>query len=452
MNRIKILFVYSFLILLPMISQAQDWLYAVRPGDTLWDLCLEYTNRASCWQEIGRANNVQYERQIPPGTVIKFPIEWLKTVPDPVTITFFRGVVNYRKFSSPELSVAVAGDKLTIGTIIIVGEESSATLRFADGSILILEENSELELNALSANGATGMVDSRLRLKKGSATTRVPERETNKIRFQIETPGAVAAVRGTNFRVSAKIDDDNVEVLQSEVIEGAVDVASSVDNQLVNRGFGIIVNRDQPAPPPIQLLSAPEWKDTLDIQMVNLRSEWLAVEGAITYKLDLLSDTESADLIDSHILTTTNFEWSNLREQCYRISVSAIDRQTLHGLPAIKRVCIEALFAGPDVNDKIKMVDDKILRMSWQKVDRAESYEIELATDAEFKNVVTMLETSSTTVDIPVSEKSKYFARVRGVNSAGARSLPGKVGEWSPSQWDKKLSLIVTFFIIVGML
>jgi len=452
MKRIKIIVSFVLLVLLPLPSQAQDWLYAVRPGDTLWDLCLTYTTRPNCWQTIGEANNVKYARRIPPGTIIKFPIDWLKVIPEPVTITFFRGQVHFKTTVNQELEKASAGKKLAIGTTVIVGENSAATLKFADGSLLILDENSELELNALSANGAKGMVDSRLRLKKGSATTRVPERENNRIRFQIETPGAVAAVRGTNFRVSAKLDENNVEVTQSEVIEGAVDIATSVDNQLVGRGFGIIVNRDQAAPPPVELLPAPEWKNTPDIQMENLRSEWQGVEGASEYRVELLADSENADLIESHRVTATNFRWNNVKEQCYKISVRAIDSQTLQGLPTIKRICVEPLFAGPDLEGQLKKTDEKTLQISWQGIDRASSYEVELATDAEFIQVVSILETTSTTVDIPVTKNTTYFARVRGINSAGARSNPGTVGKWSQSQWDKKLALFMTFLIIVGML
>lgn len=452
MKRIKVMFFFVLLAIQPLPSLAQDWLYAVRPGDTLWDLCLTYTTRPNCWQTIGEANNVEYARRIPPGTIIKFPIDWLKIIPEPVTITFFRGQVHFRSTANQDLQKPSVGEKLAIGTMVVVGENSAATLKFADGSILILDENSELELNALSANGAKGMVDSRLRLKKGSATTRVPERENNRIRFQIETPGAVAAVRGTNFRVSAKLDENNVEVTQSEVIDGAVDLATSVDNQLVNRGFGIIVNRDQEVPTPVELLPAPEWKNTPDIQMVDLQSEWQEIEGASEYKVELLSDSENSDLIESHMVNTTNYVWGNVTEQCYKISVRAIDSQTLQGLPTIKRVCVEALFAGPDLDSKLKMTDDQTLQLSWQGIDRASTYEVELATDAEFTQIVSTLETAATTVDIPVAKNTKYFARVRGINSAGARSNPGNVGELSQSQWDKKLALFMTFLIIVGML
>lgn len=452
MENIRVVIFFVFLAMLPLPSQAQDWLYAVRPGDTLWDLCLTYTNRSNCWQVIGKANNVEYARRIPPGTIIKFPIEWLKVVPEPVTITFFRGQVYYKTTVNQNLQKASVGKKLAIGTTVIAGGNSAATLRFADGSILILDENSELELNALSANGAKGMVDSRLRLKKGSATTRVPERENNRIRFQIETPGAVAAVRGTNFRVSAKVDENNVEFTQSEVIEGAVDLANSVDNQLVGRGFGIIVNRDQEVPLPVELLAAPQWENTPDIQMVSLQGEWQEIDGASAYKVDLLSDTENSDLIESQTITATTYIWDGVQEQCYKISVRAIDSQTLQGLPSIKRVCVEPLFAGPDLEDKLKKTDDQTLQVSWQGVDRASSYEVEIATDAEFVHVVSTLETASTTVDIPVTKNTTYFARVRGINSAGARSAPGNVGEWSQSQWDKKLALLATFLIIVGML
>ena len=53
---------------------AQDWLYKARPGDTIWDLCLEYTARSGCWKELARYNNIADDRAIPPGEEIRIPI------------------------------------------------------------------------------------------------------------------------------------------------------------------------------------------------------------------------------------------------------------------------------------------------------------------------------------------------------------------------------------------
>ena len=62
---------------------------------------------------------------------------------------------------------------LGIGTTLFTSADASLTLQFADGSRLLLHGGSELKLDKLSAYGATGMTDTRMRLPKGRTSSEV---------------------------------------------------------------------------------------------------------------------------------------------------------------------------------------------------------------------------------------------------------------------------------------
>ncbi|WP_197485969.1 FecR domain-containing protein, partial [Oleiphilus sp. HI0061] len=55
----------------------------------------------------------------------------------------------------------------------VATKKGNVLIEFADSSTIRLEENSNLVFNKLSHFGKTGMVDTRLRLKRGSLSTEV---------------------------------------------------------------------------------------------------------------------------------------------------------------------------------------------------------------------------------------------------------------------------------------
>lgn len=428
-------------------TSAEHWLYSFRPGDTLWGICERFTTRPNCWQTIGQENGVTLPRRIPPGTVIKFPISWLKTIPKPVTVNYVRGTVNYSD-TSTQTTAAKAGDQLAIGTLITVGDDSNATLKFADGTIILLEQNSELHLNALSANGETGMVDSRVRLNRGAATTQVPTRR-NRIRFQIETPSAVAAVRGTEFRVST--DAENISLSRAEVLEGLVGVDTSVSGQDVSQGFGLTAEKDAAPSEPIELLPPPVFVTSNQSQFENIAIEWQNTQGAVHYRASLLSNDNAEQNILSTIETTeTQLLWPNLSVGCYSTVLNAVDENKLIGLPATLDVCIEATLAQAVISE-IKKQGKNQLAINWPAVETASEYTVEYSLTEDFKNAKT-LTTKTNSAVITIDPEEKYFVRVTASNASGLSSAASPVVNWSPTFWEKYIAIGAAGLILLLIL
>lgn len=432
---------------------AQHWLYSVRPGDTLWDLCEEYTVVDNCWMTIGGENGVEYPRRIPPGTIIKFPIDWLKQVPEAATFGFVRGDVNYQLAVGSQLLAAQVGINLPIGSKVLVGENSSATVVFANQAILVLESNSELELDMLATGGPAGVVDSYLRLLRGSTTIKVPKKE-NAIRFEIETPAAVAAVRGTEFRVVTEAGQEaDSAAMRTEVLEGTVAVANSVDQQDVLEGFGVIANSNAPVPVPVELLPPPEFNSYVPSQVSNLSLSWDSIDGAESYRADLYSDQEDAELLDSREISTTATVWNELDEGCYRIAVSGIDSLSLQGLPQSANICIvPALVRVNIIENGVAEISTDTLQIHWKAVEGITEYELEVSYDQYFGVIKNTLQTTDGFAMLEIEEKREHYFRVRGISSDGVKGEPGSIGVWSPSQWDRIVAGVATVLVVLALL
>jgi FecR protein len=94
------------------------------------------------------------------------------------------------------------GDVLAAGDAARTGEESWLEFRFSDNTLLRLQANSELFLKSLDTydDGSKRTV---VELRKGKVWAVIEKGSP----FEIETPGLVAGVRGTKFRVDAPEGD-----------------------------------------------------------------------------------------------------------------------------------------------------------------------------------------------------------------------------------------------------
>ena len=87
---------------------------------------------------------------------------------------------------------------------------------------LLLHGDSELTFDKLSAYGATGMTDTRMRLPKGRTSSEVKPLRGAGSHFIIETPDLMSSVRGTRFRVGSDGGDSQIEVTEGRVqVDGA---------------------------------------------------------------------------------------------------------------------------------------------------------------------------------------------------------------------------------------
>jgi hypothetical protein len=177
----------------------EDWMYRVRPGDNLWTFSETYLNDASLWRKAQELNHIADPWNIPPGTVLYVPAQWLKKFPVAARVVHVQGNALAFDHATGSWSAVSVGSLLAKGDEIQTDEDGSVTVEFTDGSQLILQPGGTLKLNSLGQFGDTGMTDTRIHLESGRLQTKVAPRKGTATRFEITTPAAMTSVRGTDY-------------------------------------------------------------------------------------------------------------------------------------------------------------------------------------------------------------------------------------------------------------
>ena len=279
------------LLLLPQLALAQnesdtekeDWIYTIRPDDSLWALCKTYSKEPDCWLKLVKYNKLQTPKDIPPGTRIRIPQVWLKDTSATAEAIAVEGEVHKLEVHSQARSPLSIGDKLAQNDQ-VRSLEGNATLEFADGSQLYLKSNTLIHLETLSYNDADDITNTRVRLDRGRLRNLIKSQKAAQSSYEIATPAAIAAVRGTDFRVT--MTNDSPPAMLTEVTEGVVAVANGDQEFILEKGFAIRAVAGEPMQAPVALLSRPSVKSE-DEQSLTLPEgfSWEPLKDAVAYRI-----------------------------------------------------------------------------------------------------------------------------------------------------------------------
>ena len=384
------LLISVLLVLQNVTAVADDWIYTVRPGDNLWDLSETHLTSMKYWKPLQRHNSITDPLQIPPGSRLKFPVAWLKHQPATAMVIQLRGEAHLTSATDGSTRPLTNNTRLHSGDRIKTGPDGNLNIRFADGSELLVLSGSEVTMDSLSAYGTTGMVDTRVRLQGGRIDTRAKPSQGPGSRYHIITPAAVAAVRGTQFRVSA---DTDKPVARSEVIKGKIGVSGAGTSQLVPAGFGTIAEAGQAPQPPRELLPAPDLSPLpVLLDRLPLQFEWVSVENAAGYRFQIAGNSKF-DLLLADGTSLNTAATVDLPDGEYILRVRAIDKDRLEGLNATRAFTVDARPQPPLL---IGLGDAALIRdarpdFSWSTTPADTGWHFQLARDADFEELVTDL-------------------------------------------------------------
>lgn len=375
----------------PQVTLAEQyWIYTVRPGDTIWALTERYTTDVLNWRRIQRLNDIPDgpDRRVKPGTRLRFPLSLLKHQPASAQVSQLYGAVNLIRATATAPIPATADTELHSGDRLVTGAASSVVIRFADGSQLLVSAHSDIVLDSLSAFGSTGMVDTRIRLQGGQIDTQVIPSQGPGSRYEIISPAAVAAVRGTDFRVSA---DSNAPVSRNEVLLGSVDVIGSGATQQVPAGYGTVAKAGEPPTPPTPLLPAPDLSPVNVLQQrLPLSFTWTVTQKAQGYRYQIAPDEQFRQLLADDTTAAPQAFWKDLPDGEYVLRVRAIDADRLEGFNARVRFRVAAR---PEPPLPMSLAEGRVVReakprFSWSQPEGITSYHLQLARDAHFKQLL----------------------------------------------------------------
>ncbi|MBT8433301.1 MAG: FecR domain-containing protein [Gammaproteobacteria bacterium] len=311
----------------PVAAAEEHWEYTFRPGDSLWKIAEKYTTSVNNWGELLKINSIETaeDRTILPGTRISIPVSMLKLQPAPALVIVVSGAA-YVVRADGEKAELTVGTELFSGDRVVTGEQQSLRMQFADKSVLQVLPNSEVVLDKLSQFEQTGMVDTRIRLNSGRVKTWVEKQKPDN-RYEIKTPAAITAVRGTTFRLSS----DDSQVGRTEVLEGNVAVSASDAEKDIKNGFGIVAEQDKPLPEPVKLLPPPRISGNLSQDKSKLRVSWRSLKGAEIYRYQLAIDEKFDQVAIYGSTEDSEIRLDELAPGQYFLRVSGVDQNELEG-------------------------------------------------------------------------------------------------------------------------
>lgn len=355
----------------------------MRPGDNPWNITSRFLKDMAYWPRIQEYNRIgDAATTLQPGSTLRIPMAWMRTIPQAATIADVRGeVVLQARGGTPQ--VAVAGMALAPGGLLRTGGDGSAVLLFPDGSRALFGSGSVMRLVELNRLTVSSGQQVRFELQQGEIESEVKPAAQRGGRFVIQTPAATAAVRGTRFRVASAAGRTRNETLQGTVV-----LQNRNGTTLLGAGRGAYAQSGATPGTALALLPAPPL-DRLParIERLPLRIEIASVAGARAYRSQFI-DTVGAGVIESdrssptpHVLST-----DDLPDGVHRVRVRAMDEHGLEGRDAEREIVVDARPEPPFPIAPAAdgwMVDEHPT-FRWARSDEATRYHFQLATAADF--------------------------------------------------------------------
>ena len=403
----------------PESNATPEWIYTVRPGEHFAEIADALLSKDIPAIRLLQHNGIDNPAKVGSGDNLRIPLAWLQRQPNPARVNSVTGSV--------QLISGSDGTKrpLTSDSLIRVGDEirsqaGTATIELADGSVVRISPHSRLAFNRLTQYGKSGMVDTRLRLNQGEIETQVKPVIEGGSRFEIETPSAVAAVRGTMFTLRTAPGMTDLRVTEGEVSFGPPGqtrrIPAGYSASVSTAGVGRMSIRRLPPAPEINPL--PQQLKQLPAQL-----SWTP-NGANSHRVDIF-DAESGRWINSSEVSDNDFDINLLDNGRYEIHLAAIDNRGMAGMPGVMsfEVDLQARTAALEQPEPGATVNDDMPEFRWQLRGENEVARVEISEDKDFGNTIATSEWAPDESALPSRPLTpgQYYWRV--VTEAGGNSV-----------------------------
>ena len=368
-------------------AQELMWRYTVRPGDNLITLGKKHLINPDNWKAMQSINQIKNPYRIPVGTVLQVPITLVKQTPASAEVILSSGQVLVQK-SATDFEPVKVGDKLGAGANITTRENSKVIVQFADQSTIELGSNASMQLDSMSLYSGGAMVDTKVRLQKGQLKTHANPQHEEGNSMQVITPSAIAAVRGTKFRVSAED-----QTTTQETLDGKVGLEAANQEVMVNKGYGSKAEQGKPPKPPVKLLPAADTSHLktffnqlpviLDMPKLNGAAGWVGEIATDKLFSSVVAESKSKS-------NTQQLNFGDLPDGQYFLNLRAQDQFGISGYDALHSFTVNAkpnqpAMLAPELKALIREAQPTL---RWSHVDTAKKYKLEVASDLAFNQIV----------------------------------------------------------------
>lgn len=360
------------------------WDYRIQPGDTLIGLHTRLMRPDASWRAVQKLNRVADPRRLRPGSVLRIPVAFLQGEAVSAEVLHIHGEVFVERSGGPREALK-ASATLQAGDLISTGPQSSASLRFVDGSTALLGPGGRLRIERHARMLGSGAADTRLRMEAGGVETRVvPARPAP--RFELRTPVVNLGVRGTDFR--ARLDGARV---LAEVLEGRV----ALGPQRLDAGFGAAASAERVTPPrplpaPPQLASLPARVERLPLQLAFAPAAGATPES-MRYRAQVFEATPPGRLLLDGLFDQPAAAWpDNLPDGAYELRVRAADGDGIEGLTARQAFTLKArpeppFQLQPRAGEKLTQ---ETVNFVWARHPEAVRYRLQVSTQHDFSPLI----------------------------------------------------------------
>ena len=370
--------------------------YYAQDGDTLSTIAQTYTNHSANWVLLSKRNRIANDRKIPINTGILIPAELLPEQIVEAKIAAFSGDSTLATNNGAAIEVSI-GMVVREGMIITTGKNGFVTLALPDNSRVSVPSNSKVRLSKLRMTQYANSPKTELTLLDGRVESTVSSLVSNKGRFEVRSPLAIAGVRGTHFRVGI-----TEQGTASEVLEGNVAVGQSQHPATVSLPAGTgnmisatTVGHQTPLLPAPILAESNRLQERPTLKFTTT----LSMPLAHAFRAQIAVDAKAQNLIQEGVFSSPTFKFSGLDDGQYFLRVTGIDANGLEGLPQTIAFTLKARPEPPLAVEPGKKIRSSQVNFVWSEFQgssetgspaaaesaQAASYHLQIARDAEFK-------------------------------------------------------------------
>ena len=398
--------------------------FIVKNGDNLYKICDKILENPEDWRWVAMVNQINNPHQIFPGQKLIIPTRLLKGIPIDGLVTFITGVVSIKLTGAEEWKKLHLNDKITQGNWIRTSEQGAIEISFENHFSVLLRPNTIIEITAARKKSAVYLMY-KLFLNIGKTISKIKQSTGKETRFEIQTPSAVAAARGTEFR--AGVDSDITTRL--EVLAGKVDVQAARQKVEVNAGEGTVVKKDKGPALPVKLIGPPALMNFQPVyREMPLDFQFESIPRAISYRIMLARDKTFKDVLKDNVIKPQDrLKIVGLEDGTYFLQSRSIDDTGLEG-PSLEpaKIIVRVNPLPPFIQSPADGADlrDKTARFQWLKVDKAVRYHLQVAEDRKFQAIVAdVKDISSVSHKTGSLDFKTYYFRISSIAADGYEGI-----------------------------
>jgi len=420
-----LLFALGTLVPQPAYAQSEtsdeivDLKVTISEGETYRSISQRYFSTVGLWRHIAEYNQLDPTVPLTAGQVIRLPS--IETRPrEHADVVYSHGDATYTSSRTGKSEPISNSHKIYLQDIIATGITGFVSVEFRTGTVINLQPKTRVQLASLNCLETDEVCFIEVLTTSGSFNSTVNSQK-QKTEFNILTPNASAAVRGTTFDFSSGTGSMTVGVT-----DGEVSLNSNDQDLALARGFGLKASANQEMGAPVALLTPPTFTSIPPrVAEGDLLGVW-SNRLAVAYEWTLSTDEAGGQILNRKTGESTQFSIpAGLTAGAYYAFSRAVDGDGIKGFPRSEKISVAEIIDGPAITVSTG-VENNVLLVTVANPDESAGYEIQLAESVEFIDAIS--------VDVGSSGQARFASQSRPIYVRARKLIaPLQVSAFGPS-------------------